>query len=64
MKKIKRCPSCEEYTLKERCGDCGKKTVNPKPPKYSPEDRYGVYRRKQIRMSSQDRMFEEDEITD
>ncbi len=47
MKKIKWCPSCEDYLLKSECDKCGKKTVNPKPPKYSPEDRFGEYRRKQ-----------------
>ena len=37
------CESCEKYTLKEECD--GQKTLDPKPPKYSPEDRYGEYRR-------------------
>ncbi|MEF8833061.1 MAG: RNA-protein complex protein Nop10 [Candidatus Thermoplasmatota archaeon] len=47
MEKIKKCLSCDEYMLKEFCGKCGEKTVNPKPPKYSPEDRFGEYRRRQ-----------------
>ena len=25
---------------------CGGEAVSPKPPKYSPEDKYGAYRRK------------------
>jgi len=47
MKKIKKCSSCSRYTLSKRCDSCGEETINPKPPKYSPEDRYGGYRRKQ-----------------
>ncbi len=31
--------------MKEAC-TCGGKAVNPKPPKYSPEDKFGSYRRK------------------
>jgi H/ACA ribonucleoprotein complex subunit 3 len=34
------------YTLKEACPRCGKATAQAGPAKYSPEDRYGVYRRK------------------
>jgi len=47
MQKIKKCLSCEEYTLQESCRKCGERTVNPKPPRYSPEDRFGEYRRRQ-----------------
>jgi len=32
------------YGLEETCS-CGGKRINPKPPKYSPEDKYGDYRR-------------------
>lgn len=45
MKQIFLCPKCDKYTLKETC-DCGEKTLNPKPAKYSPDDRYAEYRRK------------------
>ena len=31
--------------MKEVCS-CGNKTLNPKPLKYSPDDRLGIYRRK------------------
>ena len=34
--------NCGIYTLKEE--HCGKKTINPKPAKYSPEDKYQEYR--------------------
>ena len=40
------CPSCDIYTLEDRCPKCGKKTVVAHPPRFSPEDRYGEYRRK------------------
>lgn len=45
MTKILKCPKCNEYTLKLKCPKCKIKTKNPKPPKYSPEDRYGKWRR-------------------
>ncbi|MBN2458667.1 ribosome biogenesis protein [Candidatus Woesearchaeota archaeon] len=45
MNHILRCPSCKSYGLSEQCS-CGGTRVKPKPPKYSPEDKYGVYRRK------------------
>jgi H/ACA ribonucleoprotein complex subunit 3 len=32
--------------MQEKCPKCGSEAVNPKPPKYSPEDHYGDYRRK------------------
>lgn len=38
---------CSEhgYTLQAACPKCGKATSQPGPAKYSPEDRYGKYRR-------------------
>jgi len=44
MRHILKCISCGNYTLKEKC-KCGGKSVTPKPPKYTPEDKYGKYRR-------------------
>jgi H/ACA ribonucleoprotein complex subunit 3 len=43
MKSIKKCTKCKKYTLKDVC--CVK-TINSLPYKYSPEDKYGAYRRK------------------
>jgi H/ACA ribonucleoprotein complex subunit 3 len=43
MKAILQCPKCKKYTLRD---DCCEKTIIPLPPKYSPEDKYGSYRRK------------------
>ena len=44
MKHIFKCSVCGGYTMQEE--HCSKKTLNPKPPKYSPEDKFGEYRRK------------------
>ena len=43
-KHIKKCAVCNAYTMQEI--HCSKKTLNPKPQKYSPEDKYTEYRRK------------------
>lgn len=42
---LRKCPKCKKYTLKEICGFCGEKTIDPHPPKFSPLDKYGKYRR-------------------
>jgi len=44
-KEILRCPKCNIYTLKEKCPKNGEKTLTPKPAKFSPEDKFGGYRR-------------------
>lgn len=44
MKHILKCQQCSKYTMKEDCS-CGGKAISPKPPKYSPEDRFASYRR-------------------
>ncbi len=46
---IHRCPEDGTYTLKGLCPRCGTPTHMAIPPRYSPEDRYGVYRRRLIR---------------
>ena len=46
MKRIRKCPKCGFYTLKMKCPKCNEKTVSAHPPPYSPEDKYGKYRRK------------------
>jgi len=42
-KEILKCPICNSYTIKEE--HCNKKTITIKPAKYSPDDKYGKYRR-------------------
>jgi H/ACA ribonucleoprotein complex subunit 3 len=44
--KIRKCKGCGIYTFKEACPSCGGATSNPHPPRFSPLDRYGAYRRK------------------
>lgn len=43
---LRKCPSCRGYTLREQCPKCGGATLMPIPAKYSPDDRYGEYRRR------------------
>jgi H/ACA ribonucleoprotein complex subunit 3 len=39
------CRACHQYTLRERCATCGGPAKQPHPARYSPQDRYGRYRR-------------------
>ncbi|RLJ03143.1 MAG: RNA-protein complex protein Nop10 [Candidatus Aenigmatarchaeota archaeon] len=50
VKSLRKCKKCNIYTLKETCPKCGSRTFDPKPPKFSPQDRYGRYRREMKRM--------------
>jgi H/ACA ribonucleoprotein complex subunit 3 len=43
--RIRRCPDDLSYTLKPVCPVCGAATKTPHPASFSPEDRYGKYRR-------------------
>jgi H/ACA ribonucleoprotein complex subunit 3 len=47
---IRACRSDEHdgvvYTLRESCPDCGGATRNTAPPRFSPDDTYGEYRRR------------------
>ncbi len=45
MRALLRCAKCGDYTINKLCS-CGGEAVSVKPPKYSPEDKYGEYRRK------------------
>ena len=40
------CPKCKSYTMKDKCPKCNMETISPKPAKFSPDDKYGDYRRK------------------
>jgi H/ACA ribonucleoprotein complex subunit 3 len=42
---ILKCLKCNTYTLEGSCPYCKTKTLNPKPAKFSIEDKYGHYRR-------------------
>jgi rRNA maturation protein Nop10 len=49
MKRMRKCPSCMEYSLSEM--HCGGRSMPAHPPKYNPNDRYAGYRRKEKGMS-------------
>ncbi|HIP66716.1 MAG TPA: RNA-protein complex protein Nop10 [Candidatus Nanopusillus sp.] len=49
MKEIRKCPKCRIYTFREICPRCNNKTNRAIPPKFSPEDPWGKYRRKMKR---------------
>ena len=42
---IRRCPFCGRYSTDAKCKKCNCSTVTAHPAKYSPDDRYGKYRR-------------------
>ncbi|RLG63592.1 ribosome biogenesis protein [archaeon] len=42
--KIKKCPKCNEYTLKDFCPTCKVKTRPPQPPRFSPKEDLSNYR--------------------
>jgi len=42
---IRECRIDHIYTLLKNCPICGKETTSVHPARYSPEDRYGKYRR-------------------
>jgi len=42
---LRKCERCRKYTLKEdTCPHCGEKVRVPHPPKFSPDDKYLMYR--------------------
>ena len=43
---LRKCSACRAYTLGEACPKCGGATFMPLPARYSPEDKYGEYRRR------------------
>ncbi|MFH1258075.1 MAG: nucleolar RNA-binding Nop10p family protein [Candidatus Micrarchaeota archaeon] len=45
---MKVCRKCGAYALEGSCGKCGGKTQSAHPAKYSKEDRYALYRRKEL----------------
>lgn len=44
------CNKCKNYTLDKICSECKEKTISKNPPRFSPQDRYGKYRRKLKRL--------------
>ncbi|WAC04583.1 MAG: RNA-protein complex protein Nop10 [Methanoregula sp.] len=43
--RIRRCPVDRTYTLSLTCPTCGTPTETAHPARFSPEDKYGKYRR-------------------
>ena len=41
---ILQCPDCKKYTMEKFCDVCSMECISPKPAKYSPDDKYGIYR--------------------
>ena len=41
---LRKCSECEEYTLKDECKKCNKKTTLVHPAKFSPDDKYARLR--------------------
>ena len=41
---IRKCSACNRYTLRRLCPKCNAPTMDPHPPKYSPDDKYVRYR--------------------
>jgi H/ACA ribonucleoprotein complex subunit 3 len=54
MKKLKRCRECGSYTLADICVACDVKAGSPHPPRFSPQDKFGKYRRMLKRASRDD----------
>ncbi|MFW3146283.1 MAG: RNA-protein complex protein Nop10 [Thermoplasmatota archaeon] len=53
--RIRKCGKCGMYTLSQTCSECAIPTLNTFPPRYSPEDRYGKYRRMYYRDSQDEK---------
>jgi H/ACA ribonucleoprotein complex subunit 3 len=45
MSNLYYCKKCKIYTLDNVCGKCKGNTISKNPPKFSPQDHYGKYRR-------------------
>ena len=54
-RKIRFCGECKEYTMNSSCPKCSNETILAGPQRFSPEDRYGEYRR----MGKRDQMKSE-----
>ncbi|HEV2519045.1 MAG TPA: RNA-protein complex protein Nop10 [Thermoplasmata archaeon] len=39
------CDACARYSLRPECPGCGAATRSPHPARFSPQDRWGKYRR-------------------
>jgi len=51
---ISRCMACGSYSYSGKCPKCGHATSSPHPPRFSPEDKYGHYRRRLKKLVSEE----------
>lgn len=49
-----KCMECGAYSLSEVCPKCGGRATSPHPSRFSPEDRYGKYRRRLKKLVSEE----------
>ncbi|MFW9834364.1 MAG: RNA-protein complex protein Nop10 [Candidatus Thorarchaeota archaeon] len=55
MTHLYKCSKCGRYTLEQKkCPECGGAVISPRPPKFSPQDKYGKYRRKAKRKTQRE----------
>ncbi|MEK6953688.1 MAG: RNA-protein complex protein Nop10 [Candidatus Micrarchaeota archaeon] len=45
---LKNCGNCGAYTMEAKCPKCAGETKIAHPTKYSKEDKYAIYRRKEL----------------
>jgi H/ACA ribonucleoprotein complex subunit 3 len=50
---LRKCKVCGKYTIKDICS-CGNETIVPIPPRFSPQDRFGEYRRRLKKIAQHD----------
>ena len=59
-KEILKCKKCDEYTISLTCPKCNEKVISTKPAKFSPEDKFGYWRRvakKEVKKDVEDKAF-------
>jgi len=54
MSQILYCKKCKVYTLDKICNSCKQNTVSKKPARFSPQDRFGEYRRRLKKLERKD----------
>jgi len=55
--KIRKCPHCMTYTLKEVCKVCGTKTVSPHPVHFTPASKHASLLLKARKAGADSRLF-------
>lgn len=54
---IRKCMDDQRYTVEKNCPVCGKETILPRPPKFSPQDKYASLRRESKKAELQEKGF-------